>query len=397
MITLKNVTCGAVPRCCWTTCPSPQPRRKVGWSAATAPASPPVRPAQRRCMKMRRFQVPAPVAHGPGGPEHAGDQTSPPPTSCWAATPPDGAARRWCAPRPGRRHGDRPCLHRPGRRRRARRRAAAQALILGLGFKVGTSWTRRVNSFSGGWRMRLQLARADVPERPAAAGRTHQPPGPDALVWLEAWLKRYAGTLIVISHDREFLDAVTNVTLHIEHARSPATAATTASSKPCGRAAELQQTTFARQQERSPTCRSSSTASRPRPARPSRRKAASRRWTAWRRLRRCWPTPNSRFEFKEPANLPNPMLAITDGAFGEPTGGRSAQPHRWRVNRSVLAGQRIGILGANGQGKSTLVKTIAGDLPPLSGTITEGKAWRLATLPSRRSWTCCARPTRWST
>jgi ATP-binding cassette subfamily F protein 3 len=95
----------------------------------------------------------------------------------------------------------------------------AQALILGLGFKVG-ELDEPVNSFSGGWRMRLQLARALM--CPSDLLLLDEPTNHldlDALVWLEAWLQKYAGTMIVISHDREFLDAVTNVTLHIANAQ----------------------------------------------------------------------------------------------------------------------------------------------------------------------------------
>ncbi|NCW90264.1 MAG: ABC transporter ATP-binding protein, partial [Rhodocyclales bacterium] len=95
----------------------------------------------------------------------------------------------------------------------------AQALILGLGFKT-SELNQPVNSFSGGWRMRLQLARALM--CPSDLLLLDEPTNHldlDALVWLEAWLKRYAGTLVVISHDREFLDAVTNVTLHIDHGK----------------------------------------------------------------------------------------------------------------------------------------------------------------------------------
>ena len=92
----------------------------------------------------------------------------------------------------------------------------AQALLMGLGFK-GEQVDAPVNSFSGGWRMRLQLARALM--CPAELMLLDEPTNHldlDALVWLEAWLQRYDGTLIIISHDREFLDAVTTVTLHIE-------------------------------------------------------------------------------------------------------------------------------------------------------------------------------------
>ncbi|RZL54680.1 MAG: ABC-F family ATP-binding cassette domain-containing protein, partial [Variovorax sp.] len=95
----------------------------------------------------------------------------------------------------------------------------AQALILGLGFKTH-ELDLPVNSFSGGWRMRLQLARALM--CPSDLLLLDEPTNHldlDALVWLEAWLQRYAGTMIVISHDREFLDAVTTVTLHIVNAQ----------------------------------------------------------------------------------------------------------------------------------------------------------------------------------
>ncbi|NDF06919.1 MAG: ABC transporter ATP-binding protein, partial [Betaproteobacteria bacterium] len=92
----------------------------------------------------------------------------------------------------------------------------AQALIQGLGFKT-TELNKPVNSFSGGWRMRLQLARALMcPTELLLLDEPTNHLDLDALVWLEAWLKRYEGTLLVISHDREFLDAVTNVTLHID-------------------------------------------------------------------------------------------------------------------------------------------------------------------------------------
>jgi len=95
-------------------------------------------------------------------------------------------------------------------------RPRAQAMLLGLGFKTA-ELDAPVNSFSGGWRMRLQLARALM--CPADLMLLDEPTNHldlDALVWLEAWLKRYTGTMIVISHDREFLDAITNVTLHLD-------------------------------------------------------------------------------------------------------------------------------------------------------------------------------------
>jgi ATP-binding cassette subfamily F protein 3 len=100
-------------------------------------------------------------------------------------------------------------------------RARAQALLLGLGFKTA-ELEKPVIRFSGGWRMRLQLARALM--SPSDLLLLDEPTNHldlDALVWLETWLKRYAGTLIVVSHDREFLDAVTAVTLHVENGALP--------------------------------------------------------------------------------------------------------------------------------------------------------------------------------
>ena len=98
-------------------------------------------------------------------------------------------------------------------------RPRAQAMLLGLGFK-SAELDAPVNSFSGGWRMRLQLARALM--CPADLMLLDEPTNHldlDALVWLEAWLQRYAGTMIVISHDREFLDAITKVTLHLDETK----------------------------------------------------------------------------------------------------------------------------------------------------------------------------------
>jgi ATP-binding cassette subfamily F protein 3 len=168
-------------------------------------------------------------------------------------------------------------------------RARAQALLLGLGFKT-SQLDAPVNSFSGGWRMRLQLARALM--CPADLLLLDEPTNHldlDALVWLEAWLLRFAGTLVVISHDREFLDAVTKVTLHVDRRTvMRATAPTTRASRRCAPNAWRSRAPPSRNSRNaSPTCRNSSTASRPRRPRRSRRKAASRRWRAWKSSRRC--------------------------------------------------------------------------------------------------------------
>lgn len=249
----------------------------------------------------------------------------------------------------------------------------AQALILGLGFKT-SELDQPVNSFSGGWRMRLQLARALM--CPSDLLLLDEPTNHldlDALVWLEAWLKRYAGTMIVISHDREFLDAVTNVTLHIENAKLNRYGGNySAFEMMRAQQLELQQASFSKQQEKIAHLQKFIDRFK---AKASKAKQAQSRVKALERMEKIAPVladAEFTFEFKEPLNLPNPMLAITDGCFGYVVDGQEKAIIK-SVNKSVLAGQRIGILGANGQGKSTLVKTVARTMPALSGTITEGK------------------------
>jgi ATP-binding cassette subfamily F protein 3 len=249
----------------------------------------------------------------------------------------------------------------------------AQALILGLGFKV-SELDQAVNSFSGGWRMRLQLARALM--CPSDLLLLDEPTNHldlDALVWLEAWLKRYAGTMIVISHDREFLDAVTNVTLHIEHAKLNRYGGNYSSFELMrAQQLELQQASFSKQQEKIAHLQKFITRFK---AKASKAKQAQSRVKALERMEKIAPVladAEFTFEFKEPQNLPNPMLAISEASFGYQVDGVNKVIIK-DVNKSVLAGQRIGILGANGQGKSTLVKTIARTMQQLSGTVTEGK------------------------
>jgi ATP-binding cassette, subfamily F, member 3 len=278
----------------------------------------------------------------------------------------------------------------------------AQALILGLGFKPH-ELEQGVNSFSGGWRMRLQLARALM--CPSDLLLLDEPTNHldlDALVWLEAWLKRYPGTLIAISHDREFLDAVTNVTVHIERQQLIRYAGNYSAFETLrAQQLSLQQASFDKQQEKIAHLQKFIDRFK---AKATKAKQAQSRVKALERMEKIAPVladAEFTFEFKEPANLPNPMLAIRDGVFGyapspqpSPASGRGGNPDLLplpqagegggegssepkiilrNVSRSVLAGQRIGILGANGQGKSTLVKTIAQQISALSGTITPGK------------------------
>jgi len=242
--------------------------------------------------------------------------------------------------------------------------ARAQSLILGLGFKV-SELHNPVNSFSGGWRMRLQLARALM--CPSDILLLDEPTNHldlDALVWLEAWLKRYQGTLVMISHDREFLDAITGVTLHIDNAKLVRYGGNYSKFEDM-RAEQmlLQQATMAKQAEKIAHLQSFINRFK---AKASKAKQAQSRVKALDRMEKIAPVladAEFTFEFQEPQNPPaeeapagTPPTVIVRG-----------------INRSVMAGQRIGILGANGQGKSTLVKTIACELAAISGDLTEGK------------------------
>ncbi len=257
--------------------------------------------------------------------------------------------------------------------------ARAQALILGLGFKT-TELENPVNSFSGGWRMRLQLARALM--CPADLLLLDEPTNHldlDALVWLESWLKKFEGTMLVISHDREFLDAVTNVTLHIDSAKLVRYGGNYSKFEDMrAEQMELQQNAFSKQQDKIAHLQKFIARFK---AKASKAKQAQSRVKALDRMEKIAPLlaeADFSFEFREPANLPNPMLSMQDVSVGYPAANDASADTGptvivRNISRSVLAGQRIGILGANGQGKSTLVKTIARELQAIDGEITEGK------------------------
>ena len=257
--------------------------------------------------------------------------------------------------------------------------ARAQALLLGLGF-APQELQRPVGDFSGGWRMRLQLARALM--CPSDLLLLDEPTNHldlDALVWLESWLQRYAGTLIVISHDREFLDAVTRVTLHLEGGRLMRYAGGYSVFEE-QRAQQLaqQQAAFERQQARIAHLQRFVERFR---AKATKARQAQSRLKALARLERVAPVlaeAEFSFEFADPGPPPNPLLVLHDVTAGyRDAASGEALPIVREVRISVLPGQRIGILGANGQGKSTLVKTLAGVLPPLHGRRQTGRGLRI--------------------
>ncbi len=253
-------------------------------------------------------------------------------------------------------------------------RARAQTLILGLGFQVN-ELDNPVNSFSGGWRMRLQLARALM--CPADLLLLDEPTNHldlDALVWLEAWLQRFEGTLLVISHDREFLDAVTRVTVHLDQSKLTRYGGNYSTFEDVrSQQLTVQQAAFEKQQDRIAHLQSFISRFK---AKATKAKQAQSRVKALERMEKIAPVITSAdftFEFKTPQDLPNPMLTIRDAVVGYTDAAGQTTPIVRNITRSVVAGQRIGLLGANGQGKSTLVKTIARAIKALSGEFREGK------------------------
>ena len=252
--------------------------------------------------------------------------------------------------------------------------ARAEALLLGLGFTLAQT-RERVASFSGGWRMRLNLAQAlmcrsdllllDEPTNHLDL---------DAIVWLEDWLGRYAGTLIVISHDREFLDSVCNVTLHLEN-RQVKRYGGNYSQFEILRAQQLalQQSAFEKQQKTIAHLQSFIDRFK---AKATKARQAQSRMKALEKMELIAPAHAASpftFEFRTPDAAPNPMLVMEDVRCGYRTDDGVEIPILDGVTLSVQNGQRIGLLGANGQGKSTLVKTLAATLEPLAGTMRAGR------------------------
>jgi ATP-binding cassette subfamily F protein 3 len=201
----------------------------------------------------------------------------------------------------------------------------------------------------------------------------------DAIIWLEDWLKRYPGTLIIISHDRDFLDEIVNVIVHIDQ-RSLTRYSGNYSAFERQRAAHLVLAAAAFEKQQRTRAHLQSFVDRFK-AKATKARQAQSRMKALAKMEELAPlraAAEFSFEFREPLSAPNPLLVLEDVDAGYPlldehgdkVGGK---PIVKRVNFSLQIDQRIGLLGVNGAGKSTLIKTVAGDLAPLAGTATLGK------------------------
>ncbi|HWM43820.1 MAG TPA: ATP-binding cassette domain-containing protein [Burkholderiales bacterium] len=248
-------------------------------------------------------------------------------------------------------------------------RPRAEALLLGLGFKTG-ELENPVSSFSGGWRMRLNLAQALM--TPSDLLLLDEPTNHldlDAIVWLEEWLRRYPGTLLVISHDRDFLDGVVKSIVHIDQRKLRRyTGDYSSFEEQRAQAVVLTQNLIEKQVRERAHLQSFIDRFR---AKATKARQAQSRMKMLAKMEDLAPLHVAApfaFEFLDPERSPDPLLVLE-----EVNAGYGEKVVLENVKLSLRSGERIGLLGVNGAGKSTLVKTIAGVLPILSGTATFNK------------------------
>jgi len=248
-------------------------------------------------------------------------------------------------------------------------RARAEQLLRGLGFSH-EQMQQPVASFSGGWRMRLNLAQALI--CPSDLLLLDEPTNHldlDAILWVEEWLRRYRGTLLVISHDRDFLDGVVEVVVHIDGGKLRRYGGNYSDFERQRAAAVVLAAGQAEKQARE-RAHLESFIERFR-AKATKARQAQSRMKMLAKMEDLAPlhaTAPFSFEFREPLRSPNPLLVLegVDAGYGD-TAVVSG------INFSLQSGQRYGLLGVNGAGKSTFIKTIAGAQAPLSGTATFNK------------------------
>jgi len=253
-------------------------------------------------------------------------------------------------------------------------RSRAESLLHGLGF-TREQTNQPVASFSGGWRMRLNLAQALM--CPSDLLLLDEPTNHldlDAILWLEDWLRRYAGTLLIVSHDRDFLDGVVDVVVHIDKRKLRRYSGNYSSfERQRAAAVVLAAAQYEKQQRERAHLESFIERFR---AKATKAKQAQSRMKMLAKMEELAPLHVSApfsFEFREPLKAPDPLLVLEDVAAGYRPEGAPDKVILRDIKLSLQSGQRYGLLGINGAGKSTLIKTIAGELKPLAGTATFNK------------------------
>ncbi len=244
----------------------------------------------------------------------------------------------------------------------------AEQLLAGLGFKPN-EWMLPVESFSGGWRMRLALASALM--APSELLLLDEPTNHldlDAMLWLEKWLGAYPGTVMLISHDTEFLDAVAKSILHFDHAKLVRYRGGYGDFL-TQRAERLRQTNIAYERQTRETARLQGFIDRFK-AKASKAKQAQSRVKALARMQVLAPLhAESGIDIRIPSpdQVPDPLLTLEHLSAGYTDAAGNAIPILRDVTLMVRAGSRVGVLGANGAGKSTLIKTLAEEIPVQAG------------------------------
>jgi ATP-binding cassette subfamily F protein 3 len=241
-------------------------------------------------------------------------------------------------------------------------RSDAEQLLQGLGFAL-TEVDKPVSDFSGGWRIRLNLAQALM--CPSDLLLLDEPTNHldlDASLWLEQWLRRYEGTLLLISHDRDFIDACCDFVVHLEHHQLHRYRGNYSAFER-QRAERLAQQQQAYEKQQAERAHMEDFVRRFR-AKASKAKQAQSRLKALERMSEIAPAHVDspfHFRFYAPSQYSDPLLGLSNAALGY------SEPLLNKVNLSIHPGSRIGLLGANGAGKSTLMKSLAGTLTPLIG------------------------------
>lgn len=251
----------------------------------------------------------------------------------------------------------------------------AEQLLAGLGFAPDT-WGKAVSEFSGGWQVRLSIARALM--KPSDLLLLDEPTNHldlDAMVWLEQWLSAYQGTVLLISHDTEFLNNVARVILHFEQQKLQRYRGNYESfiEQQAERLTQHEQA-YEKQQKEIQHMQSFIDRFK---AKATKAKQAQSRVKALNRMQKLAPlqiASGISFSLPQPEQMPDPLIIIDKVDIGY----ERERPILKNINMMIRGGARIGILGVNGAGKSTFIKSLVGELEPLNGSINTAKGVNIA-------------------